>query len=89
MVRDLRLRARDAGDEEWLYREQQKRNGWRWENALRRHNFIGLTGEVLKGVVRSKLEGNGHSYDEWVEEAQKKTRAHVKESSAYPDKSVK
>lgn len=89
MVRDLRLRAREVGDEEWLYREKQKRNGWQWENALRRHNFIGLTGEVLKGVVRSKLKENGQlAFDEWVEDAKRNTKARIREG-AYADESVK
>lgn len=77
MVRDLRLRAREIGDQEWLDREEQKRNGWQWENALRRHNFVGFTGEVLKGVVRSKLQDQGDLYNEWVEEAKAKTRARM------------
>lgn len=75
MVRDLRIRAREIGDQQWLYREEQKRNAWQWENALRRHNFVGFVSEVLKGVVRSKLtEGNG-AYEKWVEEAKAKTNA--------------
>ena len=74
MVRDLRIRAREIGDQEWLVREEQKRTAWQWENALRRHNFVGFVGEVLKGVVRGKIrEGNG-SYERWVEEAVGKTR---------------
>ena len=80
MVRDLRLRAQEAGDEEWIYREKEKRNGWQWENALRRHNFIGLTGEVLKGVVQSKLKENGQlAFDEWIEDVKRKTKAGVEE----------
>ena len=75
MVRDLRVRAREIGDLEWLKREEQKRNGWQLENALRRHNFVGFTNEILKSVVRSKLQDNGKVYDEWVEEAKAKTRA--------------
>lgn len=82
MVRDLRLRAREMGDHEWLEREEQKRNGWRWENALRRHNFVGFTAEVLKGVVRSK----GALYDEWVEDAKAKTRARIQQKSLAADK---
>lgn len=77
MVRDLRLRAREIGDQEWLNREEQKRSGWQWENALRRHNFVGFTGEVLKGVVRSKLQGHEKLYSDWVEEAKAKTRARI------------
>lgn len=79
MVRDLRLRAREIGDQDWLYQEEQKRNAWQWENALRRHNLIGFVGEILKGVVRSKLlEGDG-KYAEWVKEAKSKTKARLEE----------
>lgn len=77
MVRDLRLRAREIGDQEWLKREEQKRNGWQWENALRRHNFVGFTNEVLKSVVRSKLQDNAKAYNEWVDKAKAKTRARM------------
>jgi len=81
MVRDLRIRAREIGDQDWLYREEQKRSGWQWENALRRHNFVGFVSEMLKGVVRSKLrEGNG-AYDRWVEDAKAKTQARITEKS--------
>ena len=88
MVRDLRIQARNVGDEELLYRENQKRNGWRWENALRRHNFIGLTGELLKGVVRSKLKEGEQAFDEWVEEAEKSTKARIQDGP-HVDESVK
>ena len=79
MVRDLRLRAREIGDQDWLYREEQKRNAWQWENALRRHNFIGFIGEMLKGVVEAKLKDGGDAYAKWVEEAKAKTLARVQE----------
>ena len=79
MVRDLRLRAREIGDQDWLYREEQKRNAWQWENALRRHNFMGFVGEVLKSVVESKLRESNAAYDKWVEEAETKTKARLDE----------
>ncbi|KAI9669182.1 MAG: hypothetical protein M1829_005183 [Trizodia sp. TS-e1964] len=75
MVRDLRLRASEIGDEEWLERERAKRAAWQWENALRRHNFVGFASEVLKAVVRQKLGGGEAEYQRWVEEAMKKTQA--------------
>ncbi|KAL6720426.1 hypothetical protein ACLMJK_002348 [Lecanora helva] len=79
MVRDLRIRAREIGDQDMLYQEEQKRNAWQWENALRRHNFVGFIGEVLKGVVGSKVkEGNG-AYEKWVEEAKARTKARIEE----------
>ncbi|KAI0407479.1 ubiquitin carboxyl-terminal hydrolase [Xylaria palmicola] len=75
MVRDLRIRARAAGDAEALAREEQKRRDWQYENALRRHNFVGFAGAVLEGVVASKLAGGGDAaYETWIEEAKAKTR---------------
>lgn len=79
MVRDLRIRARAIGDQDWLYQEEQKRNGWQWENALRRHNLMGFAGEILKGVVSSKLAEGNEKYAEWVEQAESKTKARLKE----------
>lgn len=79
MVRDLRIRAREIGDEDWLHQEEQKRSAWQWENALRRHNFIGFTGETLKGAVRFKLAGGEAKYAEWVEEATKTTSTRLTE----------
>ncbi|KAG6009627.1 hypothetical protein E4U43_008692 [Claviceps pusilla] len=70
MCRDLRIRARDFGDEELLARENQKRRDWHFENALRRHNFVGFAGEVLKGVVDKKLKQGGDSaVDAWIAES--------------------
>lgn len=79
MIRDLRLKARDIGDQEWLNREEQKRTAWQWETALRRHNFVGFTSEILKGVVRTKLGDDGEAYNEWVEVAKANTMARVKQ----------
>ena len=70
MCRDLRIRARDFGDEELLERESRKRRDWQFENALRGHNFIRFAGDVLKGVVEKKLdEGGQESYEKWVQES--------------------
>ncbi|KAK6391741.1 hypothetical protein LTR65_004235 [Meristemomyces frigidus] len=77
MCEDLRLKAREVGDEEMLAREEQKRREWRWENALRRHNFVGFIGEVMKGVTAAKLKEG--SYGTWVEEARAATRKRVEE----------
>lgn len=69
MCRDLRIRAREFGDEELLSREERKRRDWLFENALRRHNFVGFAGEVLKGVVREKLkQGGDEGVQKWVDE---------------------
>lgn len=70
MVRDPRIRARELGDYELLEREERRRRDWRFENALRRHNFVGFAGEVLKGVVAMKLrEGGEEAYEKWVGDA--------------------
>ncbi|KAK0939155.1 hypothetical protein LTR29_009265 [Friedmanniomyces endolithicus] len=72
MCEDLRARARAIGDEEMLAREEAKRQEWRWENALRRHNFVGFIGEVMKGVTAQKLKEG--TYDAWVEDAKTATK---------------
>lgn len=75
MCRDLRQRARDFGDTELLEREERKRRDWLFENALRRHNFVGFAGEVLKGVVRGRLDAGGEgAVDEWVSESLERRR---------------
>ena len=76
MCRDLRVRAREFGDVELLEREERKRRDWLFENALRRHNFVGFAGEVLKGVVEAKLdEGGDAACSKWVEESLERRRA--------------
>ncbi|KAI5924641.1 ubiquitin carboxyl-terminal hydrolase [Camillea tinctor] len=79
VVRDLRVRARELGDVEALEREERKRRDWQFENALRRHNFVGFAGAVLRSVVEQKLEEGGGengeaAYERWVEDAKQKTR---------------
>jgi ubiquitin carboxyl-terminal hydrolase L5 len=67
------------GDQETLEAEEQKRTEWLWENALRRHNFVGFVGELLKGVVKDKLsQGNG-AYDKWIEDSKAKTKKRAEE----------
>lgn len=76
MCRDLRLRAQEFGDEELLRREQRKRADWQFENALRRHNFVGFAGEVLRGVVEKKLDdGGSDGVQKWVDESLERRRA--------------
>ncbi|KAK4127464.1 putative 26S proteasome-associated ubiquitin protein [Parathielavia appendiculata] len=72
MVRDLRVRARELGDFELLAREEQKRRDWQFENALRRHNFVGFAGEVLKGVVAAKLKEGDGAYEKWIDQGKQK-----------------
>ncbi|KAJ5488272.1 Ubiquitinyl hydrolase UCH37 type [Penicillium expansum] len=75
VVRDPRGRAREIGDVETLEREERKRAAWQWENTLRRCNFVGFIGEVLKGVVGVKEnDPEGKAYGEWVEGAKRETR---------------
>lgn len=80
---DLRKKAQAFGDSEMIARERRKRKAWEWENALRRHNFVGFTGEVLKGVVGMKLQQG--SYDKWVDEAKEKTEKRYKDRLAKND----
>ena len=69
MVGDLRARAAAAGDQEGVEREDRKREGWMWENALRRHNFLGFTDVLLKAVVGEKVKTG--VYDVWIEDGLK------------------
>ncbi|KAF2120166.1 ubiquitin carboxyl-terminal hydrolase [Lophiotrema nucula] len=73
-VQDLRIRARELGDEEALEEQESKRNEWLWENALRRHNFVGFVGELLKGVVKDKLAQGPDAYNKWIEDAKAKSK---------------
>ena len=69
VCRDLRARAREFGDDDLLNREEAKRQDWAFENALRRHNFVGFIGELTKCVVQKRLDGGGEaSYERWIQE---------------------
>ncbi|KAJ5819231.1 hypothetical protein N7474_004822 [Penicillium riverlandense] len=76
VVRDPRIAAREIGDADTLAREERKRAAWAWENTLRRWNFVGFIGEMMKGVVteKEKAAPDGKAYEEWVEAAKKETR---------------
>jgi len=67
MVRDRRIQAREFGDRDALLAEERKRSAWIWENSLRKHNFVGFIGEILKGVVKQKTADG--SYDKWIQDA--------------------
>ena len=67
--RDLRIRAREIGDEDELEEQEDKRARWLYENSLRRHNFVGFVGELLKAVTRAKLNEGEGAYEAWVEDA--------------------
>ncbi|PYH92527.1 ubiquitinyl hydrolase [Aspergillus ellipticus CBS 707.79] len=74
VVRDPRVTAREIGDVEALEREERKRRAWAWENTLRRSNFVGFIGEVVKGVAGMKdKEGQG-KFEEWVERGKVETQ---------------
>ncbi|ORY71599.1 ubiquitin carboxyl-terminal hydrolase [Pseudomassariella vexata] len=77
MVRDLRIKAREIGDTEMLAREERKRRDWQFENALRRHNFVGFAGAVLKEVVDMKLKEGDGAYDKWITDAKDKTKQRI------------
>ncbi|EAW07237.1 putative 26S proteasome-associated ubiquitin C-terminal hydrolase [Aspergillus clavatus NRRL 1] len=74
VVRDLRVRARETGDAELLEREARKRRAWAWENTLRRSNFVGFIGEMVKGVVGLKEREGPGAYEKWVEQAKGETQ---------------
>lgn len=72
------MKAREFGDEDMVYREEEKRRAWQWENALRRHNFVGFVGELMKGVTAAKIADG--SYDTWIEDSKTKTKKKLEES---------
>ncbi|CAI6336325.1 unnamed protein product [Periconia digitata] len=78
-VQDQRIRAREIGDAEALEEQEDKRSAWLWENALRRHNFVGFVGELMKGVTKAKLVQGDGVYDKWIEDAKGKTRKRVED----------
>ena len=76
---DPRIQAKEIGDTQTLMEENRKRSEWQWENALRRHNFVGFIGELTKGVVREKLKEGDKAYDAWIDAAKTKTRTRIQE----------
>lgn len=86
VCQDLRIKAQEFNDTEMLVREQEKRARWAVENALRRHNFVGLTAEVLKGVVKMKIQDG--TYDTWIENAKKSTEKRMRDRQKYANASV-
>ncbi|KAK3997645.1 ubiquitin carboxyl-terminal hydrolase [Cladorrhinum sp. PSN332] len=80
MTRDLRIRAREIGDIELLESEERKRKDWQFENALRKHNFVEFTGEVLRGVIGTKLKAGGQDeYRKWIEASKQKLLKRIRE----------
>lgn len=80
VVQDQRLRAMEIGDLETVRREENKREAWQWENALRKHNFVGFAHEMLKGVVRMKIKEG--KYEEWLDDAKKEMAKRMAEQEA-------
>lgn len=78
-VQDQRIRAREIGDTEALEEQEEKRSAWLWENALRRHNFVGFVGELMKGVVKAKLAQGEGAYDKWIEDGKAKTKKRMED----------
>ncbi|KAL2822344.1 ubiquitin carboxyl-terminal hydrolase [Aspergillus cavernicola] len=78
VVQDLRIRAKEVGDQEALRTEERKRAGWAWENGLRRSNFVGFIGEVLKGVTAVKEKEGENGVEEWVKRAEMETAKRLK-----------
>jgi ubiquitin carboxyl-terminal hydrolase L5 len=81
VCQDLRIKGNEFQDSDMLAREERKRTQWDFENSLRRHNFVGFTAEVLKGVVKMKLKDG--TYDAWVDEAKKITEKRMKERQKF------
>jgi len=81
LVGDLRLRARLLGDAALLAREERKRRAWQFENALRRHNFVGFAAEVLRGVAAARLREGDAAYDGWIADAQARLEKRIEERS--------
>lgn len=77
MREDARISAREMGDSEGLERAERERREWRWENALRRHNFVGFVGELMKGVAGQKVKEGG--YEKWIEDSKAATRKRVED----------
>lgn len=82
VCRDRRAALREAGDAEGLAREEEKRAAWEWENALRRHNFLGFVGEVMKATAAHKDSKGDGAFDEWVAGARATTRRRLEERRA-------
>ena len=80
MTKDLRLTAKEKGDQWMLENEERKRREWLYENALRQHNFIGFTAQILKGVIGMRLkQGGEEGYRKWIDEAMNATQKRMED----------
>lgn len=82
MIQDPRIKAREIGDTELLKAEEEKRRAWVWENSLRKHNFVGFVGELMKGVVSEKQKEGDEKYKQWIETAKTKTQERLEKGKA-------
>jgi len=63
-----------------LAREQQKRKQWAFENALRRHNHLGMVVGVLKAMARSQGTSTGKTlFAEAREKGERRMRERTEE----------
>ena len=79
MVRDPGIHAREIGDVYQLRQEERKRAVWQWENALRRHNFVGMIGQLLRATSIAKLQAGRENYDEWITASKVQTQAQMRQ----------
>ena len=77
MREDARISAKAIGDYERLEQAERERREWKWENALRRHNFVGFVGELMKGVTGQKVKGG--QYEQWIEDGKTATKKRVED----------
>ena len=92
LTRDLRNKAREAGDATALVREEERRRGWAWENELRAWGgWVGFTGMVLRGTAEWVGAGGGASdssgggFEGWVSEARGRTKERVRSKGRLKD----
>ncbi|KIW81774.1 hypothetical protein Z517_04800 [Fonsecaea pedrosoi CBS 271.37] len=81
VCQDQRIKWRELQEPGLLAEEERKREKWDFENALRRHNFVGFTEEVLKGVVKMKIQDG--TYDAWIDQAKQATEKRMREKLSH------
>jgi ubiquitin carboxyl-terminal hydrolase L5 len=59
--------------QELLHAEQTKRQRWAFENAVRRHNHLGLAVGLLQALAKASLSGGGGSDGLWQKTIQSAT----------------
>lgn len=62
-------------------REQQKRKQWAFENALRRHNHLGMVVGILKAMAHSQGTSTGETlFAEAREKAERRMKERIEEA---------